>query len=46
MTPSSTHTHTKTLNNKQGTEKEHTAVGAGCSKYTGEVGREKELIFK
>jgi hypothetical protein len=31
-------------NNKQGTEKEHAAEGAGCSECTGEGGRGKELI--
>jgi hypothetical protein len=35
---------TKKLNNKQGTKKEHTAEGAGCSEHTGEGGRGKELI--
>jgi hypothetical protein len=29
---------------KQGTEKEHAAEGAGCSEYTGEGGKSKELI--
>jgi hypothetical protein len=35
----------KKLNNKQGTEKEHAAEGAGCSEHTGEVGRSKELVY-
>jgi hypothetical protein len=30
--------------NKQGTEKEHAAEGAGCWKHTGEGRRAKELI--
>jgi hypothetical protein len=34
----------KKLNNKQGTEKECTAKGAGCTKCTGEEGRGRELI--
>jgi hypothetical protein len=34
----------RNLNNKQGTEKECTAEGAGCCKYAGEGGRSKELI--
>jgi hypothetical protein len=34
----------KKLNNKQGTENEHTADGAGCCKCTREGDRSKELI--
>jgi hypothetical protein len=34
----------KQLNNKQGSEKEHAAEGAGCHKRTREGGRGKELI--
>jgi hypothetical protein len=34
----------KNLNNKQGTEKEHTAEGMGCCKHTREGRRSKELI--